>query len=280
MKRLILVLLLGVFVALVPAKQTWAGKGRWRRRCSCYCYSLGARSYAPPVATGTFTSPKGQTYRYYDSAEVPRHVDSVRGPGGARIVPFAAAPFTVAGDDYTGTDRGQAKTTPAKGTPQVYDDLAMLLGDLPSDNAMLNYDPPITRDYSSPRVTEETKNVTVTAYLYAAKHETDNDFHLILGRTATEPNGTYLMTSEVSGLPADEPSRSLLRKPRNGLKAYFANHPLGSSYRVFVDPIPVRVTGSLFFDVDHLAGVVGPSPYRPQTAWEIHPVTSFEFLGE
>jgi hypothetical protein len=34
------------------------------------------------------------------------------------------------------------------------------------------------------------------------------------------------------------------------------------------------VTGSLFFDMDHLAGVVGTGEFKPQTAWEIHPVTS------
>jgi hypothetical protein len=37
------------------------------------------------------------------------------------------------------------------------------------------------------------------------------------------------------------------------------------------------VEGALFFDVDHAAGVVGPTqptPMRPKTAWEIHPVTN------
>jgi hypothetical protein len=37
------------------------------------------------------------------------------------------------------------------------------------------------------------------------------------------------------------------------------------------------VTGSLFFDVDHPAGAVGPQGHRPQTAWEIHPISSIAF---
>jgi hypothetical protein len=49
--------------------------------------------------------------------------------------------------------------------------------------------------------------------------------------------------------------------------------PAGSGYRKYTFPIPVVVDGSLFFDVDHAAGVVGPAGMRPQTAWEIHPVT-------
>jgi hypothetical protein len=39
----------------------------------------------------------------------------------------------------------------------------------------------------------------------------------------------------------------------------------------------VKVTGSLFFDVDHKAGSVGPTGMRPKTAWEIHPVSDIQF---
>jgi hypothetical protein len=49
--------------------------------------------------------------------------------------------------------------------------------------------------------------------------------------------------------------------------------PNGSSYRKYNHPIPVIVEGSLFFDIDHVAGVVGPQGMRPTTAWEIHPIT-------
>src|SRR5437879_2768710 len=46
-----------------------------------------------------------------------------------------------------------------------------------------------------------------------------------------------------------------------------------------LDPVHVRITGSIFFDVDHAAGVVGPGNFKPKTAWEIHPITKLEFLN-
>jgi hypothetical protein len=35
----------------------------------------------------------------------------------------------------------------------------------------------------------------------------------------------------------------------------------------------VRIEGSLFFDVDHAAGAVGPANMKPKSAWEMHPIT-------
>ena len=37
------------------------------------------------------------------------------------------------------------------------------------------------------------------------------------------------------------------------------------------------VCGSLFYDISHSPGTVGPQGLRPGTAWEIHPVTSIVF---
>ena len=49
------------------------------------------------------------------------------------------------------------------------------------------------------------------------------------------------------------------------------------SYIKFTPAIPVKVQGSLFYDIDHEPGVIGPTGFRPKTAWEIHPVTDIEF---
>jgi len=70
-----------------------------------------------------------------------------------------------------------------------------------------------------------------------------------------------------------------LKEARTAFKDFFREHgdQFGSSYKKFDPPIPVRVEGSLFFDLDHAAGVVGPQGMRPSTAWEIHPVTKIEF---
>jgi hypothetical protein len=46
-------------------------------------------------------------------------------------------------------------------------------------------------------------------------------------------------------------------------------------------PVPIRVTGSLFWDVDHEdPPYVGPNDFKPKTAWEIHPISDIEFLEE
>jgi hypothetical protein len=40
----------------------------------------------------------------------------------------------------------------------------------------------------------------------------------------------------------------------------------GVSYTKFDPPIPVTVSGSLFYDIDHRPGAVGPSDSKPETA--------------
>jgi len=41
-------------------------------------------------------------------------------------------------------------------------------------------------------------------------------------------------------------------------------------------PIAVEVQGSLFYDIDHEPGVVGPLDMQPRTAWEIHPISELQ----
>jgi hypothetical protein len=155
--------------------------------------------------------------------------------------------------------------------------LLSLLNNLPAtDQQMLQHEPPITESATSGRVAEEQGNVTVQAYLYATKKEADNDYHLILGTSDQPESGSY-MTAEVSGLPDSGSARTRLQVPRDAFKAFFSSSPIGTAYKKFNPPIPLRVTGSLFFDIDHRAGAVGPTGFKPQTAWEIHPVTAIEF---
>jgi hypothetical protein len=117
--------------------------------------------------------------------------------------------------------------------------------------------------------------------LYATKKETDNDFHLLLGTDPSADNPRY-MTAEISGLPRpDNAFSDVLRDARQQLKDFFGDSPLpGSRYVKFDPPVPVRVTGSLFFDIDHRPGDVGTGRIRPDTVWEIHPVTSIVFEPE
>jgi hypothetical protein len=223
---------------------------------------------APTTPVATFTSPKGQRFaisRLPDTNPPERLEPLALAPGGAP-----------SGDAFRGHDRKAAKLSIANASVEQLDDLAQVLDSLPSDAAMTSHNPPITEDADSGRVTEEKRNVRVRAWLYAAKKEADNDFHLIMGREPGKP--PRYMTMELTGLPpSGAPGRDRLKAVRDGFKTFFGQDLPGSSYDKYDPPIPVEVTGSLFFDVDHPAGAVGPQGLKPKTAWEVHPVTELVF---
>ena len=116
---------------------------------------------------------------------------------------------------------------------------------------------------TSNRLPQEQRLVTVTAYIYASSKESDNDFHCIIGNSSsTSPS---LMNAEVSGLPvATSVFFAPLTDARSEFKAFFTGNSSdalpASGYDKYNPPIPIKVTGSLFFDVDHLAaGSIGPT---------------------
>ena len=129
------------------------------------------------------------------------------------------------------------------------------------------------------RLPEELKNLGVTAWIAAVKYEGgatgDNDFHVILANATSAKNAQY-MTAEVSGLPAGGPDVATLRAARRKLISLFPGVKLSSSFYKPKSPIKVRVEGSAFFDGDHYAGAAGPAGMKPQTSWEIHPVSSLD----
>ncbi|MSR60478.1 MAG: hypothetical protein EXS05_23030 [Planctomycetaceae bacterium] len=289
-------------IALVVLIATWvsdARAGRWKRaycrtQCSCACPQAvyicplptcacpmpAVAAVQPPSQQSYFISPKGRRYRFYDSTEVPLREDE-RELEADSLNEFRAdrAERSAGGENFAGHDRKVAKTSVAGAPVENFSDLRRVLDSLPSDDDMLNHDPEITREPDSDRVDEEMRNVRVTAYIYAAKREPDNDFHLILGRGPSETVGRNMMTAEVTGLPRTGPFRAQMKTARDEFKAFFGpQHLPSASYRVFVDPIRVRVKGSLFYDVDHAPGIVGTGDYKPETSWEIHPVTKIEFL--
>jgi hypothetical protein len=113
--------------------------------------------------------------------------------------------------------------------------------------------------------------------------EADNDFHVIIGREAALP--TLCMNVEVSGLPPPGSAhRATLEQVRDAYKSFFGHDPKklpGAGYDFYHPPIPVRIAGSIFYDVTHEhGGKPGPADLRDHilTIWEIHPVTSLEFL--
>ena len=66
---------------------------------------------------------------------------------------------------------------------------------------------------------------------------------------------------------------------RTYLKNYFGSTLCTSTgYTKFTPAIRVKLLkGSLFFDIDHTAGTVGPTGLRPNTAWEMHPIQAISF---
>lgn len=145
------------------------------------------------------------------------------------------------------------------------------------------------------RTPEELRNVQVTAWICAVKYEWgktgDNDLHVILSSNATAGRGARFMTAEVSALPVvsavtktkprptinkRSPDYAILQRARKQLVDLFPDHRLAETFYKPGRPIKVTVTGSLFFDGDHTVGASdapGPAGMKPDTVWEIHPVT-------
>ena len=142
---------------------------------------------------------------------------------------------------------------------------------------MIAHKPKITTTAASARVKEENRNVKAKAFLYAASHEDDNDFHLIIGRAPTKSPEMY-MTMEVSGLPpTNSPAFPALTAARKAFKSFFGAAVPGFTYDFYDPPIPVTIVGSLFFDMSHSTGQrPGPPSLKSRmpTIWEVHPVTA------
>ena len=198
------------------------------------------------------------------------------------------------GDVFLGHYRKDVKTSiwRVNGTivvPEVFADLGSLLDSVPADNVRTETHSalvvaPEASDATklaapAARYPEEQRNVTVDAYLWYVRKEGDNDFHLILGSSDGSAAGqaTRYMTAEVSGLPAaDSADVDTLRQVRAQLAALIGGSAGSLRYEALTPPTAIRVTGSLFFDGDHRTGEVGPTGHKPQTLWEIHPVSDLQ----
>ena len=200
----------------------------------------------------------------------------------ARRTPSATAVATAmkakpTGDQFAGTARKAAKLSVAPGPTKTFTDVKALIESLVPDDKMVAHKPKITTTASSKRVKEESTNVKVKAFLYAASREADNDFHLIVGRAPTKSPEIYL-TMEVSGLPTStSPALAPLTVARDAFTAFFGADVPNFTYDFYDPPIPVTVGGSLFFDMSHSTGQrPGPPSLKSRmpTIWEVHPITS------
>jgi hypothetical protein len=229
----------------------------------------------PPV---TFVF-QGKTYLAIDTNERGESEEK-EGPFRPEITEARRRPSD--GEHFAGTARKAAKTSFARGAPRAFGSPGAVL------DSIFRGEDPRTNDStmrgklneSSPRSPEEERNVTVTAFLYATKKETDDDFHVLIGDNPNGGDGRF-MTAEVSGLPApDNATTPQFEHVRNQFKEFFrttGQELPGSNYRIFSDPVPVTITGSIFFDVDHTIGEVHSRNAVPESVWEVHPVSNLVF---
>ncbi|HSQ54275.1 MAG TPA: hypothetical protein VLM40_00910 [Gemmata sp.] len=269
------VLALCAILAICP--DTEAG---WRRRRACVC----VQSCYPCVPTGRYLVqyPCGGLTQVLDKRlqtdkrDIPEFIEG-QPYGFPRVVPLADSLFSEPDSDTFTVrrhDRGRAKTTYASAAVEEFADLRSLILSLPPDEEMT---PLVKKDWDFDRIEPERRNVRVTAYLFAVKKESDNDYHLLIDDDGDIEEGAKFNV-EVAGIPDEGADRDAIRDVRDAFKAQFNGNP-PMQYKPFFNP-PKRVVieGSLFFDRDHPAGAVGPQGYRPASAWEIHPVKSITFL--
>lgn len=175
---------------------------------------------------------------------------------------------------FAGLSRSKVKTTITQKSPRSYISLSQFVNTLFADKDMKVVVKALTKPYAD-RAIQEDKMVTVkNVFLLAYAREKDNDYHLIL----TNANRSIFFNAELSGLPGNSANSYQTLK---AVRSSFENFPGGTKcgkYTFLATPLKIlSIKGSLFFDIDHSAGQVGPEGFRPATAWEIHPVTEIKF---
>lgn len=181
--------------------------------------------------------------------------------------------------NFRGTSRKAAKLSISNATVEAFDDVAALIDTFPDHQMMVNHQPRISTKAGSGRVASEDRNIRISAFLYAASREDDNDYHLIVGRDpALDP---VYMTMELSGLPTSMSAHfARLDDARQSYAGFFGGDLPGTSYDFYDPPIPIDVEGSLFFDMSHATGSrPGPQSLRGDmpVVWEIHPISRITF---
>ncbi len=234
----------------------------------------------------------GPTYRIMRTTETDAYEQTptavklatlLRTKGAPPAAALAAAVKSKApkGDDFAGKDRKAAKLSKAQANTEKFKDLKDLIASLAPESKMIKHTPKIATTPTSGRVKEEQRNVGVAAFLYAASREADNDFHLIVGRNQKLAPEMY-MTMEVSGLPPKNDAAfdfTDLNSSRSAFNKFFGAKVPGTTYDFYDPPIPIKIEGSLFFDMTHATGSrPGPSSLKSRmpTIWEVHPLTSIE----
>ncbi|HRH03421.1 MAG TPA: hypothetical protein PLN13_09250 [Bacteroidia bacterium] len=212
-----------------------------------------------------FTAPNGKQYKVI---QLPAESSLDTSTGFTEL----AAQLDCETDDYHGKDRKASKLSIVNASTEAFNSLNSFIETLKDDNSMIN-NSQISRDENNKRVKDEKRNIKLSnIFIYAMKREPDNDYHIIIG----DENGLYF-NIENSGLPDENQGDfNRLAKARKEVEDYFGE-ACNSNYQKFDPPIPVEIEGSIFYDIDHRPGAVGPEGFKPKTSWEIHPITKIVF---
>jgi hypothetical protein len=273
---LLLSAVIGVVAGLTAGSDDAAACGRRRCRSACYDPRPFCVPVAPQPAPSRAVTIKGRTYFIHPVGEQEESPEEAL--RGKRSV-FARSSGIPDADIFDGQVRKIAKVTIFDGPPtRTFDSVSELRAFLPDDQDMKALG--IGRGPDVDRVKQEQVKVTVKACIYTFLKEGDNDYHVIIGDPPGTPNRKY-MNVEVSGIPdiGTDENRNRLWKVRRAFKQEFQLQDEGPDrYHPLSEPVPVKITGSLFWDVEHYPKTVGPKFASPGTAWEIHPVSDIEFL--
>ena len=233
---------------------------------------------APVAAAAAAGKPQ---YRIIQTLEMDEYEEEASSRERAMAAAVAAVPK---GDSFKGKSRKAAKLSISKSKTEKFDDLKDLIESLAPEDSMKFHTPPIGEDPKSGRVEEEERNIRIKAFIYAASREKDNDFHLIIGRDPKLTPEIY-MTMELSGLPPKSAaSHKKLKAARDAFKKFYDENfdgvlP-GLAYGYPDPPIPVEISGSLFFDITHASGTrPGPKSLKSRmpVIWEVHPISRMVF---
>ncbi|MGE5108997.1 MAG: hypothetical protein ACM3H8_15770 [Sphingobacteriales bacterium] len=171
--------------------------------------------------------------------------------------------------------REQAKTTKAPGARKAFSSTVKLFNTLPADDIMDTFN----IGHKTTRVKPEEKNITLKkVYIYLIIREDDNDYHMIIGDKPNYQDATVRFNAEISGLPKKFPDIKItLKNIRQKIAENIGFVPKKAANNNGTS-IPVKISGSLFYDAHHKGKFGGQGKIKSTTIWEIHPVTSITFL--
>lgn len=190
------------------------------------------------------------------------------------------------GPEFDGVYRKTVKFTPSHKNIEFGANPKTLLTDLfHSEDAMCGNKSNLKENKREAR---EDRNVQFDhVFIYTFKRQSDEDYHVIFG-TSGDVNTALFFNGEISGIsPASTFGRKKLIGARGLFETYFqiGAHCATSYYEhdFRLHPIPVKLSGSLFYDGEHCTNYSANGPQqwhniKLNSAWEIHPITGIEFL--